>query len=105
MAPSQISIATSSLNRLIKEEASYHKELTQQEARLTKLESGPDEEGNKDFLIRQEKTAIEETKRMFPRLESDIATGRQRLLDVMKAGGGSEEEIAKAQEALKAGKA
>ena len=36
--PSQLSIATSSLQRLVKEEASYYKELLQQEARLEKTQ-------------------------------------------------------------------
>lgn len=43
-APSQLKIATSAVNRLVKEEKSYHKELEQQRARLEKLEkNGGDE--------------------------------------------------------------
>lgn len=53
MAPSQLTIATSSLQRLIKEEASYHKELSQQEARLKKLESETGDE-NREYMIKQE---------------------------------------------------
>ena len=53
MAPSQLSIATSSLLRLVKEEASYHKELEQQQSRLLKSEQcGGDE--NADYTIKQE---------------------------------------------------
>jgi tubulin-specific chaperone A len=56
--PSPLAIATSSLLRLIKEEASYHKELQQQEARIRKLEtqdkSLDEDEGNVEFLLRQE---------------------------------------------------
>lgn len=54
--PSQIAIATSSLNRLVKEEKSYHKELEQQEAGIAKLEQGggDDENENADFQLRQE---------------------------------------------------
>lgn len=58
--PSQLSIATSALQRLVKEEASYHKELSQQQARIDKLESQAQagdeegEEGNRDFALKQE---------------------------------------------------
>ncbi len=51
--PSQLSIATSSLLRLVKEEASYHKELAQQQSRLQKLEQGGGDE-NADYTIKQE---------------------------------------------------
>ena len=53
MAPSQLSIATSSLNRLVKEENSYHKELEQQQARLKKLEQ-PSADENAEYMIKQE---------------------------------------------------
>jgi tubulin-specific chaperone A len=36
-APSPLAIATSVLNRLVKEEVSYHKELEQQNAKIAKL--------------------------------------------------------------------
>jgi hypothetical protein len=51
--PSKLAVATSSVNRLVKEEASYHKELEQQGARIQKLESGGGDE-NADFQLRQE---------------------------------------------------
>jgi tubulin-specific chaperone A len=55
MAPSQIQIATSSLQRLIKEEASYYKEHEQQEARIAKLEKDTsNEDGNREFILKQE---------------------------------------------------
>jgi len=43
-APSKLAIATSSVNRLVKEEASYHKEVEQQEARIVKLEQANGDE-------------------------------------------------------------
>lgn len=51
-----LAIATSSVLRLVKEEASYHKELEEQTKRVAKLESetGDDEDGNREFLIKQE---------------------------------------------------
>lgn len=54
MAPSKLTITTSSLRRLIKEEASYHKELSQQEARIKKLEETPEGDENAEFQLRQE---------------------------------------------------
>lgn len=52
--PSALTIATSSLERLIKEEASYHRELQEQEQRLQRLrtETNPDE--NQNWNIKQE---------------------------------------------------
>lgn len=51
--PSKLAIATGSLKRLIKEEASYHKELSQQEARIKQLEAGSEDE-NAEFQLKQE---------------------------------------------------
>jgi hypothetical protein len=52
--PSPLTIATSSVSRLVKEEASYHKELLSQEARLKKLEEGTEEDENREFSLKQE---------------------------------------------------
>lgn len=56
MAPrSQLEITTSSVTRLVKEEASYHKELQQQYERIKKLEAdtaGDDE--NREYTLKQE---------------------------------------------------
>lgn len=55
MAPrSQLEIVTSSVTRLVKEEASYHRELEQQIERIKKLESSQDDDENKEFLAKQE---------------------------------------------------
>ena len=56
MAPSQVQIATSALQRLMKEEKSYYKELEQQQTRITKLEKGEggDSEGNEEYQLKQE---------------------------------------------------
>lgn len=55
MPPSQLKIATGSLSRLVKEEASYHKEYEAQKARLAKLEQDQDDQdGNREFKIKQE---------------------------------------------------
>lgn len=56
--PSPLSIATSSVGRLVKEEASYHQELEQQMQRVRKLEAesqnGNDDEDNREFLLKQQ---------------------------------------------------
>jgi tubulin-specific chaperone A len=54
--PSPLSIATSAVQRLVKEEASYHHELQQQQQRIQRLESetGPDEDGNREYALKQE---------------------------------------------------
>lgn len=55
MPPSQLQIATSALQRLVKEEASYHKEQESQEQRIAKLEKSTDDpDGNRDFILKQE---------------------------------------------------
>ena len=51
--PSKLTVATSSVLRLVKEEASYHKEMAQQEARIKKLEEGSAEE-NAEYQLKQE---------------------------------------------------
>jgi tubulin-specific chaperone A len=59
-APSQLAIATSSVQRLAKEEASYHKELQMQQQSIDQLEKkSPVEEtdedrGNHAFQLKQE---------------------------------------------------
>ena len=51
--PSKLAVATSSVLRLVKEEASYHKEMAQQEARIKKLEEGSEDE-NAEYQLKQE---------------------------------------------------
>lgn len=51
--PTPLAIATGSVTRLIKEEASYHRELIQQQARLEKLLASEGDE-NKEWSLKQE---------------------------------------------------
>lgn len=51
--PSKLAVATSSVTRLVKEEASYHKELEQQQARIKKLEESTGDE-NAEYQLKQE---------------------------------------------------
>lgn len=52
--PSPLAIATSSVQRLVNEEASYHKELKQQEGRLERLLTNKDEDENAEYQLKQE---------------------------------------------------
>lgn len=51
--PSKLAVATSSVQRLVKEEASYHNEMKQQEARIEKLEQDKSDE-NAEYMLKQE---------------------------------------------------
>lgn len=56
--PSQLQIALSALQRLVKEEASYYKEMDQQKSRIAKLEAKQgdkaDGDGNEEYQLKQE---------------------------------------------------
>lgn len=52
--PSQLTISTGAVQRLVKEESSYHKELKSQEARLEKLLGSKDEDENAEYQLKQE---------------------------------------------------
>ncbi|XMA20676.1 hypothetical protein WAI453_013467 [Rhynchosporium graminicola] len=52
--PSPLAIATSSLQRLVKEEVSYEKELQVQETRLEKILAAKDDDENADYKLKQE---------------------------------------------------
>ena len=55
MAPrSQLEIFTSSVQRLVKEEASYHNEIKQQTERVQKLESQEGGDENREYTLNQE---------------------------------------------------
>ncbi|KAJ5102963.1 hypothetical protein N7532_003492 [Penicillium argentinense] len=74
MAPrSQLEITTSSVIRLVKEEASYHNELIQQAERIKKLENAQGgEDENQEYLLKQERLALEETKKVLPSLKTKL---------------------------------
>ncbi|KAJ4415105.1 tubulin folding cofactor A [Gnomoniopsis sp. IMI 355080] len=118
--PSPLAIATSSVQRLVKEESMYHKELVHQQTRVSKLEQdiankNPDLDENAEYMLKQEKQAMDETKAVFQPLRKRIADAVAKLeeqiaLSESGADEGSAEQLAKAkdtltqgQEALKAG--
>ncbi|KAF2422457.1 tubulin-specific chaperone-like protein Rbl2 [Tothia fuscella] len=98
--PSKLAIATSSLKRLIKEEASYHKELSQQESRIKKLEAGSEDE-NAEYQLKQEKRALEETKAVLPSMKQKIVDGLAQLEAQIEANADAAEgDITKAKEVV-----
>jgi len=102
--PSKLKVTTSVLVRLVKEEASYHKEMAQQEARIKKMESNPDDE-NAEYQLKQERQALEETKNVFPTMKVKITQALQNLEDQLESskeadGEESTEEVIKAKEAI-----
>lgn len=56
--PSQLVIATGSVNRLLKEEASYHKEVEEEEAKIKalkeKIDSGANDDENASYMLKQQ---------------------------------------------------
>ena len=61
--PSQLTIATAVVQRLVKEEVSYHKEFEQQEERIKKAEQNSSDE-NAEYQLKQE---VESTQRILNR--------------------------------------
>ncbi|RYO87533.1 hypothetical protein DL764_008845 [Monosporascus ibericus] len=114
-APSPLTIATQAVNRLVKEEQYYQKELAQQTERVKKLEAeaadskdGSGGDDNAEFMRKQERKALEETKTMFLPLNEKIGEAVRRLeeqIATAESEGGSADEMAKAKEALESGRA
>ncbi|KAF9733215.1 tubulin-specific chaperone Rbl2 [Paraphaeosphaeria minitans] len=107
--PSKLAVATSSLARLVKEEASYHKEMDQQQARIMKLEAGSEDQ-NAEYILRQEKQGLEETKTVIPTVRAKISDALEKLEDQIvsekEAGGDAPaEEVTKANDAIEKAKA
>ncbi|OAX82449.1 hypothetical protein ACJ72_03199 [Emergomyces africanus] len=106
--PSPLSIATSAVQRLVKEEASYHRELKQQEERIKRLEAeqpGEDEDGNRDYMIKQEHKALEETRRVLPNMKQKILDSIAKVDHLLveegqKGMGSNVDEINAAKEAI-----
>ncbi|KAK3717992.1 tubulin folding cofactor A [Vermiconidia calcicola] len=102
--PSQLAIATSVVNRLVKEERSYHKEMEHQQSSIAKLEQGGGDE-NAEFTLRQERKALEQTKAMFPEIRTKIQEALNKLEQQLEQDKGpgdqsTPEDITKAKEAI-----
>ncbi|KAI0896875.1 tubulin binding cofactor A [Annulohypoxylon nitens] len=110
-APTPLTIATQSVQRLVKEEKYYRKELEQQNERVKKLETdlknGEASDSNAGYVLKQEQKARDETKAVFAPLNERIVEAVQRLeeqIATAESEEGSPEEIKKAKEALELGK-
>ncbi|EME42504.1 hypothetical protein DOTSEDRAFT_81365 [Dothistroma septosporum NZE10] len=107
-APSQLAIATASLNRLVREEASYHKESQHQQDRIFKLETGGNgDDENAEYTLKQERKALEETKAVMPQLKQKIEEAKAKLEGQLEQDKGpgdqsSSEDITKAKQAVAA---
>ncbi|KAJ1331062.1 Tubulin binding cofactor A [Microdochium nivale] len=111
-APSPLAIATQAVNRLVKEEKYYKKEVTTQTETIKKLEEDLPESSktdeNAEYMLKQQERALGETKAIFEPLHEKIADAVQRLeehIATAEGGDGPADEIAKAKEALEHGKA
>ncbi|KAK2022126.1 tubulin-specific chaperone Rbl2 [Colletotrichum caudatum] len=110
--PSQLTVATLSVTRLLKEEISYEKELIQQKAKVATLEAEikdgkPDEDGNREYMLRQLKLAVEETQKIFPSLRTRVEDATAKLeeqIALAESGGATPEELETARLALAKGK-
>ncbi|VUC28669.1 unnamed protein product [Clonostachys rosea] len=107
-APSPLVIATGAVLRLVKEENSYHKELVDQEKKVKALEdkiaSGQgSEDGNDEYMLKQQKLAVDETKAVFDPLRKRLADAVAKLEDQVALaadGAASETELQNANDAL-----
>ncbi|ROV99931.1 hypothetical protein VMCG_06187 [Cytospora schulzeri] len=113
--PSALAVATSSVQRLVKEETYYHKELASQQTRVEKLEKdikdgSKDLDENAEYVLKQEKQAMEETRNVFGPLRNRITDAVLKLEEqIAIAESNAEEsahtELAKAKEVLIQGQA
>ncbi|ORY15969.1 tubulin binding cofactor A-domain-containing protein [Clohesyomyces aquaticus] len=106
--PSKLAVATSSLTRLVKEEASYHKEMAEQEARIKKIQESTGDE-NAEYQLKQERQGLEETKKVIPSMHEKISQAIQKLEDEMQSntdngGEAPAVEVTKAEDALASAK-
>ncbi|KAL7629586.1 tubulin folding cofactor A [Parahypoxylon ruwenzoriense] len=109
-APSPLAIATQSVQRLVKEESYYRKELAQQSERVQKLEAElqASTDSNAGFVLKQEQKAMDETKAVFAPLHARILDAVQRLEEQIALAAENEaasaDEVQKAKEAMELGK-
>lgn len=105
--PSKLAIHSSSLQRLMKEEASYHEELERQENRLEKLKKGDSDDENQEWILKQQQTVLEETRSMFPVVKKNIENALQKLESQVEEDQSREhdlEEMNKAKELIQSAK-
>ncbi|KAF1809432.1 tubulin binding cofactor A [Eremomyces bilateralis CBS 781.70] len=101
--PSKLAVAISSVQRLAKEEKSYHVELEQQAARIAKLQAAESTDENADFQLRQERQALEETKKVLPSVQERLKGAVAQLKEQLEANRADcpAADVARADELLK----
>ncbi|OIW34560.1 tubulin binding cofactor A [Coniochaeta ligniaria NRRL 30616] len=110
-APTPLDVATQSVQRLVKEEKSYHKELDTQNSRVAKIESeisaGTGDE-NAEYVLKQEKAAAAETQAVFGPLRQRIEEAVSKLeeqIALSESEGATDAALEKAREVLGSGRA
>lgn len=105
--PSQLAIATGMVTRLVKESKMREEELKTQESHVEKLQDDFDKDGNSkdenaEYMLNQEKHALQEAKNVLPVLKTKIEEAADKLkAEITTAEGtGSEEELKKAKDAM-----
>ncbi|KIW02952.1 hypothetical protein, variant [Verruconis gallopava] len=83
--PSKLAIATSVVRRLMKEEASYHKEIEQQQIRIQTMENSGDGE-NVEYELKQEKQALAETRTVLISMKGKIQKAINQLEEEIVCG-------------------
>lgn len=93
-APSPLAIASGSVQRLLKEEASYHKELAQQEAQVKALEErikasgAASEDGNDEFMLKQQVRKLPSLSPPLPPSDDEDGSPSQERSEQTKSDGG-----------------
>ncbi|KAH7376079.1 hypothetical protein B0T11DRAFT_271559, partial [Plectosphaerella cucumerina] len=111
VAPTQLSIATQSVTRLLREDISYQKELLDSQGKVATLEaevqSGkPDEDGNRAHMLKQLQQSVVETQRMFPLMRQRISEATAKLeeqIALAESNGATATELELAKVALQKG--
>lgn len=107
--PSPLTVSTSAVLRLIKEESYYHSELARQKSKIAQLEANPGDDDNAEWNIKQQKAALGETVAVFTPLYKKIGDAVARLEEQIafkerEQPGELPEELEKAREAVRKGK-
>ncbi|PSN67588.1 tubulin binding cofactor A [Corynespora cassiicola Philippines] len=100
--PSDLRKQTQVLQRLVKEVAFHRKDLKTQEERVAKLKANPDDE-NAEFMLKQQRQAIEETKRVIPAVQEKVTQAIEDLESLLENNKGEDAsvEVTDAEQAIK----
>jgi len=112
--PSPLKIATQAVKRLIKEEEYHRKDLVAQEDSIRKLEDqissqSTDLDQNTEYILKQEKLALNQTKGIFAPLKRRLLEAVQSLegqiaIATSEEDSATEDQLSEAKEVLELGK-